>query len=160
MILGNSIHMVLVKKGVLKSLAIPISVPLFGHNKTIRGFVLLPVLSGLIVLIFSLLIGPFEQTYLRDVMIGICIGYAFLIAELPNSFVKRKLGIKNGEYSKNHKYIQLIVDRADSLIGIFIFYYCVTNISITDSFILFFSAMFLSYFTSFILVKLKIKKGI
>jgi CDP-diglyceride synthetase len=160
MILGNSLHMVVVKKKMFEWLAIPISVNLFGENKTLRGFVILPILAGLLALLGSNIWGPFIDTHINDLLIGIGLGGSFMLGELPNSFVKRSLGIKNGEYSEKFRTIQMFFDRADSLIGIFIFYYLVTDIRFIDVIILFSSAMILSFITSIVLVKLKIKKGV
>lgn len=160
MILANSFHMLLVKKNVLPAFNHPISQRLFGQNKTYRGFILLPILSGLIILLESLIFGPFFCSYGTDFIFGLGLGTVYLLAELPNSFVKRRLHIPNGGHSEKYKVLQIIIDRADSLIGIFIYYYFVVSISILDSFILFLSAMIVSFFTSLLLNLLKIKRSI
>jgi len=160
MILGNSLHMLIVKKKLFERLAFPVSVNLFGQNKTFRGFIVLPVLGGMLALLGSFLWGPFIESHVNDMYIGFGLGFSFMLGELPNSFVKRKLGIKNGEYSEKYRTVQMFFDRADSLIGIFIFYYLVTDIRFIDVIILFSLAMIFSFTTSVILVKLKIKKGV
>ena len=160
LILSNILHMVFVKKNVFHSLKIPISTVLFGKNKTTRGFFLLPILSGLIAAICSYIMGPFFGNILSDSLFSASLGIAYLLAELPNSFVKRRLGIENGGYSKNFKYLQLVIDRVDSLIGIFTVYFFMTNISIKDSFMLFIVALVISFATSFFLYALKIKKSV
>ena len=160
MILANSLHMVLVKLNLLERLSIPLSVEHFGKNKTWRGFVVLPILSGIIAFIIGLIAGPFEHVFFSDFLVGFGMGIVYLLAELPNSYVKRKLGIANGEYSKKFRLVQIIIDRADSLIAIFLYYYFVTTISFRDSFILFLWAMVISFIMSFILYSLKIKRSI
>jgi hypothetical protein len=160
MILGNSFHMALVKMKLLVGLAVPISVKLFGANKTLRGFLLLPVLSGLIALMGSAVSGPYGDSIYHDGILGAGMGIAYLLGELPNSFVKRRLGIANGEHSKKYKGLQIIIDRADSLIAIFIYYYFVTEIPALDCLILFLSAMVIAFATSVILYWLKIKSSI
>lgn len=160
MILGNSLHMILVKFNLLRQLALPLSIDYFGKNKTWRGFVVLPILSGIIAFLGGFFAGPFETIFNSDFLLGFGMGIAYLLAELPNSYVKRRLGIANGEYSKKYKLVQIIIDRADSLIAIFVYYYFVTSISFADSIVLFLWAMVISFVTSYILYSLKIKRSI
>ena len=160
MILANSLHMVMVKLNLFNGLNIPISQDLFGNNKTMRGFLILPILAGFVGMTGSLIAGPFQTSLFQDVLISFGMGFVYLLAELPNSYVKRRLGIENGGFSKNYRVVQVIIDRADSLIGIFLFYYLVTDISLRDTIILFFWAMLISFSTSLLLYSLKIKKSI
>ncbi|MFM6935329.1 MAG: CDP-archaeol synthase [Flavobacteriales bacterium] len=160
MILGNSIHMVLVKKNALPYFNRPISTKYFGQNKTYRGFLLLPIISAVISLVGSYIAGPFLSSHWMDALLTFGMGFAYLFAELPNSFVKRKLNIPNGGFSTKYKTLQIIIDRADSMIGIFIYYYFLVCISLTDTLILFICAMFLSFGTSLLLNLLKIKRSI
>ncbi len=151
--------MIVVKKGWLSILSIPISEKAFGKNKTVRGFILLPVINGIIVVLFSYLIGPFVNSFLNDFYIGIGLGIIYLISELPNSFIKRRLGIRNGEHSKKYRLFQVFMDKSDSLIGMLIFYYFVTPVDLRTTFYLFFIALSISLITSFLLHTLKIKKS-
>lgn len=160
MILANSFHMVFVKWDILSSFKIPISVKLFGQNKTWRGFILLPLLSAFFALLGSLLAGPFLGNHLNVILFGIGMGIVYLLAELPNSYVKRKLHIPNGGHSEKYKVLQIIIDRADSLVGIFLYYYLVTDCPFIDCLILFISAIVISFVTSVILYSLKIKRSI
>ena len=160
MLFCNVIHMVLVKKKVLEGMAIPISTKWFGKNKTIRGFILLPLLSGGLVLLGSMFFGPFKSSIGIDFILGYLMGVVYLLAELPNSFVKRRLGIPTGSHSTKYRIVQIIVDRLDSLIGIFIFYYFVYYTPISDLMILFVLATGISLGASVILYSLKIKKSI
>ena len=160
MVLANSLHMLLVKLDLLRGLSVPISTEHFGKNKTWRGFVVLPILSGILAYLGGLIAGPFENVIFSNFLIGFGMGIVYLLAELPNSYVKRKLGIANGEYSKKYKLVQIIIDRADSLVAIFLYYYFVTKISFFDSLTLFLWAMVISFVTSYILYSLKIKRSI
>jgi CDP-diacylglycerol--serine O-phosphatidyltransferase len=160
MILANSLHMVFVKFNYFGKLAIPISEKKLGKNKTIRGFILLPIFSGVISILGSFFIGPFHDFFFTDFLIGFGMGVIYLLAELPNSYMKRRLGISNGEHSEKYKGLQIIIDRADSLVAIFIYYYFVTSTPFSDCFIMFVWAMILSFVTSFILYSFKIKSSI
>lgn len=159
MVLANTLHMVVVKRDWFSILCIPLSLEYFGKSKTLRGFILLPVFSGSLVLIFSLLLGTFSGSILNDVLIGIGLGIIYLLSELPNSFVKRKLGIANGEHSKKYKTLQILMDKADSLIGMLIFYYLVMPYKGTEILLLFFLALGISLSVSFVLYSAKIKKS-
>ena len=108
-IIGNVAHMFVVKKDLLSFLAKPVSTALFGKNKTFRGFIFLPVAIGTVCLLNSFLLGPFSTDYLSDFLIGVGLGLAYMLAELPNSFIKRKRGIAPGESSSKFSFIQLII---------------------------------------------------
>ena len=124
--------MLFVKKDWLAFLSIPISTKIFGQNKTIRGFIVLPVFGGFWAFVFSFALGPFVDSYAVDASIGVGLGVVYLLSELPNSFIKRRLGIANGQRSEKHKWLQMLADKMDSLIGMILFYYFVTPIGIYE----------------------------
>jgi len=158
LILGNVFHMVIVKCKALNGLAIPISDKWFGKNKTYRGFLVLPILTGCFALILSAFFGPFQSSFGYDFFVGFGLGLAYVLAELPNSYIKRKLGIANGHQSQKYKYLQYFTDKADSIIGVLIFYFLAVEVSFTSIFILFCISMCLHIGMSQLLVLLNIKK--
>ncbi|MCB0653898.1 MAG: CDP-archaeol synthase [Saprospiraceae bacterium] len=160
MITGNVLHMIIVRKNLLPGLAIPVSQPLFGRNKTLRGFLVLPILSGVLALLSSLAFGPLLQSHLEDFLTGAGMGVVYLLSELPNSYIKRKLGIANGEHSQRYKLVQIFFDKADSLIGILLFYWLVTPVPWTTIFGLFFISFGIHLSISYLLVRLKIKQSL
>lgn len=160
MILGNVLHMIIVRKNWLAPLAVPISPPLFGKNKTARGLVVLPLLSGTIALINSIAFGPFIDNHFGDLFVGAGLGLVYLLSELPNSFIKRKLGIANGEQSANFRMVQIFFDKADSLIGILIFYYWVAPVQWPTVVALFFISFCIHLTISHLLVLLKVKQSL
>jgi len=160
LIIANVLHMLVVKKDVLKSLRIPLSKRLFGKNKTLRGFVVLPILTACTAGINSLLFGLHaHDTYYYYCLIGFGLGLAYMIGELPNSFIKRRLGIKNGAQSRRYKYLQILVDKSDSLISTLLFYYYVQSVPFRIIVILFFAALLIHISISYLLFLLKIKKS-
>jgi CDP-diacylglycerol--serine O-phosphatidyltransferase len=159
MILANTFHVVVIKNNWLANLSIPISAKAFGKNKTLRGFLVLPFFSGSLALIFSYALGPFVESHLTDSFIGLGLGLSYLISELPNSFIKRRLGIKNGEHSKKYRLFQVFVDKTDSLIGMLLFYYFATSVQFKTIVELYFIAFLLSITTSFVLHSIKLKKS-
>jgi len=128
--LGGILNMVFVKLPVLKSWRIPIDGGkilkdgrrVFGDNKTWKGFFGMIVLTALAARVFWH--NAFQYSYLC----GAWLGFAYVLSELPNSFIKRRLGIESG---KNGGIIQTFFDQADSVIGCVLFmplYYPLTLI--------------------------------
>ena len=159
-IIGNVLHMIVVNKNLLSFLAKPISVEMFGTNKTFRGFVFLPLAIGTVCLLESFFIGPFSTYYLSDFLIGLSLGLAYMLAELPNSFLKRRLGIAPGESAPNFRFFQLFIDKTDSLTGACIFYYFAMKTSFSVILLLFIISFLLHISISYILVLTKLKKSI
>ena len=157
LVIGNVLHMIIVKYNWFKGLAYPISKKRFGANKTYRGIIVLPILTGLLALITSFWFGPFEKSLANNAFIGFGLGLAYILAELPNSYIKRRLGIANGEQSKKHKYLQYFIDKADSLIGVLAFYFLATMTSFETILVLFWIGIVLHIGISQLLVSIKIK---
>lgn len=158
LIIGNVLHMIIVKCNWFKGLAFPISKRMFGNNKTYRGIIALPILTGFVALLSSFWFGTFETSLAYDAFVGFGLGLAYILAELPNSYIKRKLGIANGEQSKKHKYLQYFTDKADSLIGVLVFYFFAVSISFEAILYLFIIGITLHISISQLLVFIKIKK--
>ena len=102
----------------------------FGDNKTLRGFIvmipaaagiffLLRVLSSHSIVLNRLLwaLSPYEYA-----LLGLWAGLGFMLGELPNSFIKRQLGIAPGTLpaQKHLRALFLVVDRTDSIAGMLI----------------------------------------
>ncbi len=104
---------------------------LFGANKMLRGFVAMPLAGAAV---FALL-GALRETlpaWLAAGMwplapaqyagLGFACGLAFMAAELPNSFVKRQLGIAPGQPPARAglRAVCFVVDRCDSVLGVLV----------------------------------------
>jgi hypothetical protein len=158
LVLGNVLHMIIVKRNWFKSVAYPISKKMFGDTKTYRGVIVLPMLTGVFALLSSACFGPFETSVAYDAFVGFGLGFAYVLAELPNSFIKRRLRIATGAQSKKYKYVQYFTDKADSLIGVLTFYFLATNFSFKTILVLFFVGLVIHVSISQLLVVIKIKK--
>lgn len=156
MIISNTIHMLLVKKDVFPSLSIPIAVPLFGANKTWRGFVLLPLLNGLAMGLLNGL-APFFSL-LQGFVFGVILGVVYLLFELPNSWLKRRLGIAAGASAEQHAFWFKCLDKTDSSFGVSLACFFLLDLSIWEALQLFLMASLTHVLFSWILVWLKIKK--
>jgi len=101
---------------------------IFGDNKTLRGFVvMLPATAGSFLLLgFAVFHEP--QLFARlwplsppeYAFLGLLAGLGFMIGELPNSFLKRQLGIQPGETPRRWpaKIACFALDRIDSIVGV------------------------------------------
>lgn len=159
-IIGNVAHMIVVKKNWLWFVAMPISSKLFGKNKTYRGLLFLPLAMGSVCAIESALLGPFTHDTLSDFLIGTGLGLTYMLAELPNSFLKRRRGISPGESSGDKKLLQLVIDKSDSLIGACVFYYFATAIEMNALLLLFAICFLLHISISYLLFIMNLKKSI
>ena len=97
----------------------------FGANKTLRGFVVMVPATSLIFVLLARLVGDPAAAGLWPLSaggyarLGALAGLGFMAGELPNSFVKRQLGIGPGE-SAHRRWlaaIQFLFDRIDSGTG-------------------------------------------
>ncbi len=151
--------MIIIKRNWFNGLAFPISKPWFGNNKTYRGLIVIPNLTGVIALLCSIWLGPFKTSIIYDAFFGYGLGLAYILAELPNSYIKRRLGIAHGELSKKYKYLQYFTDKADSIIGVLAFYFLATDTSFKIILIMFFLSIIIHIGISQFLVKLNIKRS-
>lgn len=103
--------------------------PLFGANKMWRGFVVMPPAAALSFWTLGLLhdslpawlgAGMWDLSAERYALLGFASGLAFMVAELPNSFLKRQLGVAPGMAPRGRGLaaVFFIVDRVDSVLGV------------------------------------------
>jgi hypothetical protein len=100
---------------------------IFGANKTVRGFVVMvPACAAAFAILARLLraaeidgTGLWTMSYGHYAALGAWAGFGFMAGELPNSFIKRQLGIAEGAAPANIKSAaaQFLADRLDSGIG-------------------------------------------
>ena len=104
---------------------------IFGRNKTWKGFTGYIVFAVLCAVIWGLICENvpylFRYNYfytyhknglLYNLMIGALLGLAYALFELPNSFIKRRLGIEEGRPAKGiTRWMFVFFDQADSVFG-------------------------------------------
>jgi hypothetical protein len=155
-VFGGVLHMLAVRDNWLPQLRQPIALTLFGANKTWRGLLLMPLLTA----IGACLLWPAEQLWQQIGwsspfagsalwLAGLCGGLGYVLAELPNSFIKRRLGIAAGATPAKNRRLFLAMDQLDSALGAALAYMIVPGISI---------AVALCYVLSFPLVALAVKR--
>ncbi len=113
LILSNVLHMWVVKRNYLAFSAVPIHKNWFGENKTWRGFAFVS-LANLLILWMMLLFFPADV----NPWLGALFGAVYMLAELPNSWLKRKMGIKPGATPSRGAFFFKLIDKMDSSLGV------------------------------------------
>ena len=155
-VFGGVLHMLAVRDNWLAALRRPIARQLFGANKTWRGMLLMPALTA----IGACLLWPAEQLWQplgwtspfagsALWLAGLCGGLGYVLAELPNSFIKRRLGIAAGVTPEKNRRLFLAMDQLDSALGAALAYMIVPGIGI---------GVAICYVLSFPLVALAVKR--
>lgn len=100
---------------------------LLGDNKSWRGFMMIvpasaATFAGLRALVSPGADGLWTMAPLAYAALGALAGLGFMAGELPNSFVKRQLGIAPGESpaSPTLAMVGLLIDRLDSILGMLV----------------------------------------
>lgn len=105
---------------------------LFGDNKTWIGFWSMALFGALMQILYGVLcnnitfLGDNNYLYLNhsntvfyNSIVGFLLGFSYMVFELPNSFVKRRINIIPGKTSKGRIGILFfIIDQIDSLFGV------------------------------------------
>jgi CDP-diglyceride synthetase len=131
LLVGLALHGVCIKFGWLRSLARPIDAgatlrgkPLFGANKTYRGLVAVALGTGAGFALEAAVGNPGElQNYhsLGITSVGLAMGAAAMLSELPNSLLKRQFGIAPGKAGGGIAgAVFYVLDQIDMLVGIWI----------------------------------------
>jgi hypothetical protein len=134
LVLAGLVHLVVLKRGLLAGLGrLPIDGgmqirgrPLFGANKTWRGALVTIAATSVAAALLAALnacclhmepLVPFSQQH--PWAWGALLGAGFILGELPNSFVKRQLGIAPGEAAPGALMpVFWVIDQLDSLAGV------------------------------------------
>jgi hypothetical protein len=84
----------------------------------------------------------FDYSAASPLLFGFCLGLAGSLSELPNSFVKRQLGIEPGKLARgNQRGLFYFIDQVDVLVGVWLYLSTimqVTSIRVTASILLVF----------------------
>ena len=104
--------------------------PVFGAHKTLRGFVVLPPAAAASMALVhaawpSIAPGlprPWELGAQAYAGLGWIAGLGFMLGELPNSFLKRRLDIEPGRAARGRGAAVLfaVLDRTDSILGMLV----------------------------------------
>jgi dolichol kinase len=132
-VIAGVVHGFVIRKRLLPGLVRPLDGgrtfrgrPVFGRNKTWRGLVVMSLVSTLIVLTQRLLsfhdafrsVSVVDYRAASTFALGLALGLGYSLAELPNSFLKRRLGIEPGRRARRRGALQYVVDQGDSAAGV------------------------------------------
>ena len=151
-ILAGISNMVVVKRNWFKKRAKPMDggkelkdgKRIFGNNKTWLGFltmigcsIVTHVVWGLICRLFTdmqnmnQLYLCYENNLLYNIIVGAIMGAAYMIFELPNSFIKRRLDIPDGKTERGFKgKLFFVIDQLDSMFGVILVLAVASKISL------------------------------
>ncbi|MBX2994681.1 MAG: CDP-archaeol synthase [Bdellovibrionaceae bacterium] len=123
--ISASLHMAIVKWDLLAFAKKPLSQPLFGRNKTWRGFLVMPPLTllgveiahRLTLLWFADWAWLWPENPVDRWFLGLMLGLAYVLFELPNSWFKRRRGIAEGARAERNAWIFIVIDQGDSALG-------------------------------------------
>ena len=118
--LGFIVHGLCIRLGALRGLARPIRRTWFGENKTYRGVVCvaLGTAVGFVVIDPSFLSLGSEHRATELALLGLLVGTAAMLAELPNSFLKRRMGIGPGAQAAGVRGVVFhVLDQIDVVFG-------------------------------------------
>jgi CDP-diglyceride synthetase len=132
-LIAGLVHVAVITLDLAPALARPIDAgrrwrgrPVLGSNKTWRGFVVMPAASAITIAAQQSLarrsrhvagFAPLRRGAPSPWVVGAICGAAYVVSELPNSFVKRRLGIAPGTSAPRARVAQYFVDQLDSVIG-------------------------------------------
>jgi hypothetical protein len=132
-LIAGLVHVAVITLNLAPDLARPIDAgrrwrgrPLLGSNKTWRGFVVMPAATAITIAAQQALgtraprlgaLAHLRRGAPPALVVGAICGAAYVLAELPNSFVKRRLGIAPGRSAPGARVAQYLVDQLDSVIG-------------------------------------------
>jgi hypothetical protein len=142
-IFGGVLNMVFCKTPLYKKHKAPIDnykcykgKRLLGDNKTWIGFLGMVVSCMASQVIWGCICRCFQipnNLYLNhennlsfNIIMGACLGFIYMLFELPNSFIKRRLDIPSG---KTTNVAFFIIDQIDSLIGVMLVLFYTSNIT-------------------------------
>ena len=127
-VIGGVLHMLAVTRDDLPALRVPIHTGLFGANKTWRGVLLVPLLTAF----GALCLWPTEHWLGEQAvfaqplwLVGLVAGLAYVLAELPNSWLKRRLGIAPGVAPSRWV---VLGDQLDSGLGVALAYWAILDL--------------------------------
>ncbi len=155
---GNVLHMLLVKRNTFAWLARPLSLPLFGAGKTYRAFLVMPLVCGFTCLLLRTAV-LHDANLGWSFAMGFILGLVYLLGELPNSYVKRHMGIGAGQSHDRLKWLQYVIDKTDSLLPMCLVYYFLVAISVRDLLLLFFVSFLIHVTFSWLLFRIRVKKS-
>ncbi len=144
LILANLIHhYVVIPNNLFAKIALPIDCglrlyddPLLGTQKTFRGFIVVTVVTSVLTVLFDFFLDTHSVT--NPLQLGALLGFAYMVGELPNSFIKRRFHIKESTTASGKiGRVFAAIDHIDSIIAAGFMFYILEHPSLLTMLILF-----------------------
>ena len=158
LIVSNVLHMFVVKYDQFAWFKVPISSRLFGANKTWRGFVFVGLVTACCQLALSHLLDEVFRP--QSFWLGLILGLTYMSCELPNSYMKRRLGIGAGAQADRHAWFFVILDKSDSTFGVCLVFVLYKGLTWTNFIQLFITAFVIHMSLSKTLQLLRVKESL
>lgn len=179
-ILAGIINMIFVKTSYAKKHSVPIDggrlcgdgKRLFGDNKTWIGFVGMIAAGAVAQVLWGLVCGAgwlagmnYFYAFHKNTLgfnggVGALCGFSYVLFELPNSFIKRRLDIPCGKTDKGLKgKLFFVIDQIDSLIGVALVFALIYPMPVWQYFLYILLGALTHIGVNFILYKVKIRKN-
>lgn len=147
---------------------------IFGDNKTWKGFFGMIVCGAVSQSIWGAVCAMseslmslnrmykfFPNCFAVNFAAGILFGFAYVLFELPNSFIKRRVGIVPGKIGKGWiGVLFFVVDQIDSLLGVVLVLSFMCDLSFGEYWLYILFGFFTHIAVNLILYALKIRKNI
>jgi hypothetical protein len=156
-IIAGGLHMAVVTLDVLPMLKIPIQRAWFGANKTWRGVIVMP-LAGILGVKVTSALWPDAFGGWGALSLGTLLGLGYVIPELPNSFIKRRMHIEPGKRPARHAALFVLGDQLDSTIGCALVYWATLRLSFANVLLLVLIGPALHLIVNYGLFLLKLRK--
>lgn len=141
---------------------------LFGENKTLRGFVIMPLATWIAVIMIGYVMKLFNfesDKALFDYSLSggykaLVYGLAYPLGELPNSFIKRQMDINPGGKAHGNlaRMFFNLLDKIDSLLACGIVAFLLYGISVSYILGAIILGLLFHYLTDFLMLKQGLKK--
>ena len=103
----------------------------------------------------------YTNTLPYNMLVGFLLGFTYMLFELPNSFIKRRLKIPAGKTVGGFLGVLFfVIDQIDSLIGVMLVLYIVSDITVGQYFLYVFVGGLTHIIINLILKLLKIRRNI
>jgi len=174
-ILSGIVHTIWLRSKISQRFAIPLDGGrtfrqhrILGDNKTVRGLMVLIPATGCSFYLLGTVVnrspGVFEGVWPLSPgsfgLLGLLASLGFMLGELPNSFIKRQVGILPGEAARGplKKVVFLVIDRIDSVLGMLLVVSLAVKTPWQTWLYVIFLGPFIHWFFSYLLFLLKVKR--
>ncbi len=180
-IIAGVLNMVFTKTKIYKKYAKPIDFGkkfidghrVLGDNKTYIGFISMVIFAAFAQAFWGYVCGAlgfenrnelynlYNNTLIYNLLTGFLVGFLYMVCELPNSFIKRRLNIQPGKTNKGFVgALFFVVDQFDSVLGIGVAFYFLCGITFGRTILYILTGGLVHLAVNSVLLNLKIRNNL